>query len=132
MSAGVAGSVRREGAALDALGAVERFGAAFDRQDVEAVLAAMTSDCLFESTAPPSGVRAVGKDAVRAAFTAFFSSSVGARFTTEEQFAADDRVVVLWRYDWPAGDAEAGWVRGIDVFRVRDGLVSEKRSYVKG
>ena len=37
------------------------------------------------------------------------------------------RVVQRWRYSWVDGH-----VRGIDVFRVRDGLVSEKLSYVKG
>jgi hypothetical protein len=36
-------------------------------------------------------------------------------------------VVARWRYEW--GD---GHVRGVDVFRVRDGLVAEKLAYVKG
>jgi hypothetical protein len=46
----------------------------------------------------------------------FFQSNPGAKFVAEEQFGAGDRCVVRWRYDW--GD---GHVRGIDVFRVRDG-----------
>jgi len=111
----------------DALAAVARFGAAFDRQDVDAVMAAMTADCVFESTAPPDGVRYVGRDAVRGAWTEFFAASGGAVFEAEEQIACGNRVVVRWRYAW--GD---GHVRGIDVFRVRDGLVAEKASYVKG
>jgi ketosteroid isomerase-like protein len=109
------------------LAAVARFGAAFDTQDVDAVMAEMTDDCIFESTAPPDGVRYVGRDAVRAAWTEFFASSAGAAFETEEQFACGDRAVVRWRYSW--GD---GHVRGVDVFRVRDGLIAEKVSYVKG
>ena len=32
-----------------------------------------------------------------------------------------------WRYEW-----DGGHVRGVDVFRVRDGKVAEKLSYVKG
>ena len=55
------------------------------------------------------------------------------RFEAEEQFAAGDRCVVRWRYEW--GDSstpEPHHVRGIDVFRVRDGLVAEKVCYVKG
>jgi len=38
---------------------------------------------------------------------------------------------VRWTYHWlkPTGN---GHVRGVDVFRVRDGKVSEKLSYVKG
>ena len=36
-------------------------------------------------------------------------------------------MVARWRYDY--GD---GHVRGVDLFTVRDGLVAEKLSYVKG
>ena len=116
-----------------ALAAVERFGAAFDAQDVDAVMAAMTEDCAFESTAPPDGVRAEGPAAVRAAFSEFFAAAAGAVFETEEQIASGDRVIVRWRYTWPASETgPSGHVRGIDVFRIRDGLVAEKASYVKG
>ena len=107
--------------------AVERFGAAFARQDVDAVMAAMTPDCVFESTTPPDGDRYVGAVAVRETWTAFFAASAGAVFETEEQFGFGDRVVSRWRYTWPGGH-----IRGVDVLRVRDGLVAEKLSYVKG
>jgi hypothetical protein len=46
-------------------------------------------------------------------------------------FAAGDRCVVRWRYDW-VREGEAGHVRGVDLFRVREGKVAEKLSYVKG
>jgi uncharacterized protein (TIGR03086 family) len=118
---------------LDPLPAVDRFGAAFDAQDVDAVMAAMTVDCVFESTAPPDGVRHEGVAPVRAAWTDFFRASAGAQFTTEARFGCGDRVVVHWRYDWPADPGGSpGHVRGVDVFRVRGGLVAEKVSYVKG
>ncbi|HEX4433047.1 MAG TPA: TIGR03086 family metal-binding protein [Frankiaceae bacterium] len=123
----------RRACVLDPLPAVDRFGAAFDVQDVDAVIAAMTPDCVFESTAPPDGVRYEGADAVRAAWTDFFRASTGAQFTTEARFGCGDRVVVRWRYDWPGDDgSDAGHVRGVDIFRVRGGLVAEKVSYVKG
>jgi ketosteroid isomerase-like protein len=107
--------------------AVERFQRAFDAQDVDAVMAAMTPDCVFEDTAPPDGTRHVGPAAVRAAWQALFDASPEGVFTVEETVAAGDRVIARWRYDW--GD---GHVRGVDVFRVRDGLVAEKLAYVKG
>jgi len=118
------------GRTVSPLAVVERFGAAFDAQDVDAVMAMMTADCVFESTAPPDGVRHQGQVAVRAAWEQLFAGSVDARFSTESTFACGDRVVAQWRYDW-AGD-RPGHVRGIDVFRVRAGLVAEKASYVKG
>jgi ketosteroid isomerase-like protein len=107
--------------------AVERFAAAFDAQDVDAIMAAMTPDCVFEDTAPPDGTRHVGTEAVRAAWTNLFTTSPGGVFTTEEVIDAGERVVTRWRYDF-----DGGHVRGVDVFRVRDGLVAEKFSYVKG
>jgi ketosteroid isomerase-like protein len=108
--------------------AIARFNAAFDRHDVDGVMAAMTEDCLFENTGPaPDGERYEGAAAVRTFWEQFFSSNPNARFVAEEQFAAGDRGVVRWRYDWGNGH-----VRGIDVFRVRDGLVAEKLCYVKG
>jgi ketosteroid isomerase-like protein len=107
--------------------AVERFQKAFDARDVDAVMAAMTPDCVFEDTTPPDGVRHVGTESVRAAWTALFATSPDAAFRTEEVIDAGDRVVVRWRYDWGSGH-----VRGVDVFTVRDNLVAEKLSYVKG
>jgi ketosteroid isomerase-like protein len=107
--------------------AVARFDAAFARADVDALLAAMTDDCVFESTAPPDGIRYVGPSAVRAAWEAFFAGGRDARFEAEEQIVCGDRVIARWRYTWSDGH-----VRGVDLFRVRDGLVAEKLSYVKG
>ena len=107
--------------------AVERFAAAFDAKDVDAIMAAMTPDCVFEDTAPPDGTRHVGTDAVRAAWTKLFATSPEGTFTTEEVIDARERVVTRWRYSF-----DGGHVRGVDIFTVRDGLVAEKRSYVKG
>jgi ketosteroid isomerase-like protein len=107
--------------------AVTRFQKAFDARDVNAIMAAMTPDCVFEDTTPPDGIRHAGQAAVRAAWEALFTASPGGVFSVEETIEAGDRVVVRWRYAW--GD---GHVRGVDVFTVRAGLVSEKLSYVKG
>jgi ketosteroid isomerase-like protein len=115
------------------IAAVERFNAAFDRHDVDGVMAAMTDDCVFENTSPaPDGERFEGQAAVRAVWERFFRSSPHATFTIEELFAAGDRCVVRWLYRWAGDDGRPGHVRGVDVFRVRDGKVAEKLSYVKG
>jgi ketosteroid isomerase-like protein len=74
----------------------------------------------------------VGQAAVRAAFADFFLTSPDARFEAEEAFAAGERAVVRWLYRWVSEDGQAGHVRGVGLFRVRDGKVAEKLSYVKG
>ena len=67
---------------------------------------------------------------MRSVWAALFVDADEATFTEEQRWVAGDRAVVQWRYDW-AGD-QPGHVRGVDLFRVRDGLVAEKVSFVKG
>ena len=106
---------------------VEAFGAAWADHDLDAALGLVTEDCVFDATGPaPDGMRHVGRAAIRQAWEPIFSDA-SSRFEPEETFAAGDRVVQLWRYTW-----DGGHVRGVDVFRVRDGKVAEKLSYVKG
>ena len=111
---------------------LEQFNAAFGSGDLDAALALVTEDIVFESTSPsPDGRRVEGRDAVRAVWTEVMHTP-GMSFTEEESFVTGDRAVVRWRYGW-GGDGEgSGHVRGVDVIRFRDGLVSEKLSYVKG
>ncbi|PYN27556.1 MAG: nuclear transport factor 2 family protein [Candidatus Rokuibacteriota bacterium] len=109
---------------------INRFNDAFNRHDVDGVMALMTADCVFENTLPaPDGERFEGATAVRTFWQRFFLSTPGACFETEEIFAVADRGVVRWVFRW---DDRGGHVRGVDVIRVRDGKVAEKLAYVKG
>jgi uncharacterized protein (TIGR02246 family) len=106
---------------------VDAFNAAWGAHDLDAALALITDDCLFDSTGPaPDGTAHKGRDAVRAAWAPIFADAA-ASFTTEDAFVADDRWVQTWRYDFAGGH-----IRGIDVIEVRDGRISAKLSYVKG
>ena len=119
--------------AATTLAAVARFEAAFARHDIDGVMAAMTDDCVFENTSPaPDGERFVGQAATRGFWERFFRSSPDAVFEMEDRSAAGDRCLVRWRYRWGGDGPAAGHIRGVDVFRVRDGKVAEKFSYVKG
>ncbi|HYA44662.1 MAG TPA: nuclear transport factor 2 family protein [Acidimicrobiales bacterium] len=112
---------------MDPLKVVEAFGAAWSGHDLDAALALVTDDCVFDATGPaPDGARCVGVDAMRATWGPIFHDP-SARFDEEETFQAGDRVVQRWRYSF-----EGGHVRGVDLFRVRDSKVAEKLSYVKG
>lgn len=125
-------STAQDPATAATLAAVARFNEAFDRHDVPAIMALMTADCVFDSTRPPpDGERFEGREAVRRHWEAFFARSPSARFEAEETFACGERCVVRWVYHW-VREGREGHVRGVDVFRVRDGLVAEKLSYVKG
>jgi ketosteroid isomerase-like protein len=114
------------------LAAVEAFNAAFAAHDAAAVTRCMTDDCVFENTFPaPDGERHVGAREVHDFWARFFASTPSARFEIEEVFAAGDRAVARWTFHWEGTDGP-GHVRGVDLFSVRDGLVAEKLSYVKG
>ena len=114
------------------LSAVSNFNAAFNRHDVDALMETMTDDCVFENTnPPPDGTRVEGATAVRQFWDKFFSANPDAFFEAEEIFAADNRCVVRWIYR-KTKEGKPWHLRGVDVFKVRDGKVAEKLSYVKG
>lgn len=121
------GAFGRDPSPDDPLAVLVRFNDAFGRQDVDGIMAAMTDDCVFEDTTPPDGGRHEGQAAVRAAWEALFSANPDGVFTTESARVAGTSATYRWVYDWGGGH-----VRGVDVFRVADGKVAEKLSYVKG
>ena len=117
----------RSDEALDPMEVVATFGEAWANHDLDAALELVTDDCVFDNTSPaPDGRRYVGRDEIRSGWSEIFND-LTTRFEPEETFSLDDRVVQRWRYTWSDGH-----VRGVDVYRVRDGKVSEKFSYVKG
>lgn len=121
-----------DSATQSSLDVVEKFNEAFNRHDVDAVMLLMTDDCVFENTAPsPDGTRHQGAAAVRSVWEKFFAANPDAHFSTEEIFAVGDRCVVRWIYR-KTREGKPWHLRGVDIFRVRDGKVAEKLSYVKG
>ncbi len=109
------------------------FNDALNARDVDAMMRLMTPDGVFENTYPaPDGTRYVGQAAVRAFWEEFLNGSAVSRIEPEEIFAAGDRVVMRWVYRWTDEAGQTGHIRGIDLYTVRDGLIAEKLSYVKG
>lgn len=112
---------------------VMAFNEAFNRHDVDGMMQLMSGNCVFENTAPaPDGTVYKGKEAVTQFWQDFFRDSPQAHIEIEEIFGLGLRCIMRWRYEW--GDAARGkrHVRGVDVFQVKDGLIQEKLSYVKG
>jgi ketosteroid isomerase-like protein len=92
----------------------------------------MADDVLFENTnPPPDGGKFKGAAAVRAYWQQFFAANPTARFEEEEMFGSRDRVIVRWIYR-KEKDGKLWHLRGVDVFKVKDGKITEKLSYVKG
>ena len=112
---------------------VLEFNEAFNRHDVAGMMSLMSEDCVFENTNPaPDGAAYSGKEAVTQFWREFFNQSPHAHIKIEEIFGLGNRCVMRWRYEWVDEAGKKGHVRGVDVFQVKDGLISEKLSYVKG
>jgi len=114
-------------------GVVLQFQEALNRKDIAAMQRLLTPDTIFENTyPPPDGSRYAGREAVMAFWVEFFEASKEVSFEPEEIFAAGERCVLRWVYRWVGKDGTHGHLRGVDVFRLREELIAEKLSYVKG
>jgi predicted SnoaL-like aldol condensation-catalyzing enzyme len=113
--------------------AVLEFNKAFNRHDVTGMMALMSEDCLFENTSPaPDGEVYTGKEAVTQFWQDFFQRSPQSFIEIEEIFGLGQRCIMRWRYEWEDEEGEKGYVRGVDIFKGKDGIITEKLSYVKG
>jgi ketosteroid isomerase-like protein len=125
--------LRRENMQESNLELLERFNAAFNRQDADGMMACMSVDCVFENTYPsPEGERYSGWPDVRIFWVEFFQRSPSARLDFEEIVVMGERGFQRWIYSWQDESGGHGHVRGVDVLHFQDGLIVEKLSYVKG
>ena len=116
-----------------AVRAVIDFNEAFNRHDVAGMMNLMSDDCVCEETFPaPDGTVVSGKEAIGELFQDFFRESPQAHIEIEEIFGMGFRCIMRWRYDWVDASGKQGHVRGIDIFKLKDGLICEKLSYAKG
>jgi ketosteroid isomerase-like protein len=112
---------------------VLEFNEAFNRHDVQAMLALLGEDCVIEGSGPaPDGTRLSGKVAAAKFWQDLFRDSPQARLEVEDVFGLGLHCVVRWRLESEDSAGTKCHVRGIDVFQLRDGLISEMLSYVKG
>jgi ketosteroid isomerase-like protein len=112
--------------------AVERFNAAFNRHDADALATLLTEDTVFEDTSPaPDGRRLEGKAKVVTFWREWFMRNTDARFEAEEMIVSENRVTVLWVYR-KMRNGQPWHLRGVDIFTVRDGKIAAKLAYVKG
>lgn len=110
---------------------ITRFENGFNARDVDALMADMTDDCVFEHVAPAavSFGRHEGQAAVRAVWESLEEHFPGFAFEIEEIFGVGDRGACRWTLRWRQADGSEGMIRGADVFRLRDGRIAEKLMY---
>jgi ketosteroid isomerase-like protein len=116
-----------------AIRVVLKFNEAFNRQDVAGMMQLVSDDCVFENADPGTdGAVHSGKEAVARFLRDFFREPPHARVEIEEIFGLGTRCVMRWRAERTDAAGEKGHVRGVDIFRVKNGSILEKFSYIKG
>ncbi len=112
---------------------LERFAEAFNRHDLDDILAHMTDDCVFyrSSGAEPFGTRYEGQAAVRAAFAEVMRLIQGVQFVPIRHAVQGSRGISEWTMTGTLADGTAVEQRGLDLFEFRDGKIAVKDSYLK-
>ncbi len=109
---------------------MRRFNEAFLTHDPSLLPPLVAADCVIENTVPaPDGERREGRAACLELWQGI-AANKAAHFELDEVHATDDRATIRWRYRWGAGAEES--IRGVNLMRVKDGLIVEAMGYVKG
>ena len=106
---------------------------AFNRHDLDAIMAFFTEDAVFESPRGPDpfGRRFEGKAGVREGLAARFSGIPDVHYGDDDHFVAGDRGASEWTPTGTTTDGVRLEVRGCDLWTFRDGLVTKKDSFWK-
>lgn len=117
----------------DRLLLLDEFASAWNRHDVNAIMAMMTEDCVFDASAGDdvTGQHHEGREAVRAAFEAVFAQYPDAQWRNPRHFVSGDRGVSEWTFTGTRPDGARVEVNGCDLFTFCDGKISVKNSYRK-
>jgi len=129
-----------EGAELQEF--IDRYNAAWNDHDVEAIVSMHTEDSVFENHT--TGDVYIGKEAIANAITGIFAVFPDLGFEARSQYIRDDLVV----QEWTARGTHEGPMtrsgikveptgskveyRGMDIIPIRDGLVARKDVYSDG
>ena len=106
---------------------------AFNRHDLDALMAHMTEDCVFDASAGPDqeGRRYVGREAVRGGFAEVFDTFPDGQWEEGHHWVSGDRGVSEWVFRGTRRDGTRVEVNGCDLFTFRDGKIAVKDSFRK-
>ena len=105
---------------------IERYNAAWNAQDIDAVDAEHHDDVVFHNHT--AGERAEGREAVREHIAQIFRNNPTLRFTTRSLQAGDHFAVCEWTATVERDRRRLEW-DGVDVFPIRDGKIARKDVY---
>lgn len=109
------------------------FAAAWNRHDIDALMAFMSEDCVFETVGGPErwGARYSGREAVRAAFEAAWKNFPDAQWNNGRHWVAGERGVSECTFTGTAADGSRVEADMVDVFTFQDGKIRVKNAFRK-
>jgi ketosteroid isomerase-like protein len=112
---------------------LQSFANAFNDHNVNAIMAHMTEDCVFEASAGPdaNGEKFAGQKEVKMAFEKVFAMFPDAHWGNAKHFITGDRGLSEWIFTGTRSDGVKIEVTGCDIFTFRNGKIAIKNSYRK-
>jgi ketosteroid isomerase-like protein len=109
------------------------FADAYNRHDVDTILALMTEDCEFLAFAgtQPCGERFTGQSAVRARVASGLRELAGARWVGASHHVVADRGFSEWTFEMPLPDGSHVRRDGVDVFGFDGTRIRSKSTFQK-
>jgi steroid delta-isomerase-like uncharacterized protein len=108
--------------------------AAFNRRDLDTIMAPFAEDCVFESPRGPDpwGRRFVGKQEVRRGLAARFETIPDVHYGDADHFVSGNRGVSEWTISGTKVEGKRVEVRGCDLWTFdEDGRLARKDSFWK-
>jgi ketosteroid isomerase-like protein len=106
---------------------------AFNRHDIDGVMAFFASDCVFNAVGGPDacGTRIAGAEAIAAAFSGVWATMADAHWDHHSHFVHGDRAVSEWTFRGTNADGTRIEAEGCDLFTLSDGKIVRKQAFRK-
>jgi len=106
---------------------------AFNRHDVDSVMAFFADDCQFFTVAGNEvyGTLVDGSDAIAKAFSGVWAAMPDAHWDHHGHFVHGDRAVSEWTFSGTNADGSRVEAEGADLFTLRDGKIAIKQAFRK-
>ena len=115
------------------LAVLAAFADAWNRHDIDAIMALMTTDCVFEASAGPDvcGTRYVGYQDVRAAFIEVWTTFPDAQWRDARHHVCGDLGLSEMTFCGTRADGTRNEINGCDLLTFQGNKIALKNSYRK-
>ncbi len=106
---------------------------AFNRHDIDGVMAFFAEDCVFNAIGGPEvyGTRFEGPGPIAAAFSGVWKAMPDASWDHHSHLVHGDRAVSEWTFSGTNADGSRIEAEGCDLFTLRDGKIIGKQAFRK-